>query len=573
MQEMKPQGKKIITGLFLQGRPDPITGQNMRGFADETGRVFYDDGVPYGNWRPATNPDEQYRFDVTDKIETPSGTAYGNPLTVLGGSTYIGETGNAVIPNEQGEITAKEVSSSINFEKTPRVYSDETSPTGYSLMSPDQLRNFSSSDWNKFIETGASYGKPVFKDGTPYEAGMSLLPPGTDTNRLTSLLQQLTQEEINSFTGSPLQGGAKAERVNALTSEIQGLLGGDATATNAFINQYSYRPAQLEIRQRLEASQNPDTSFSLSNVLNAGERLAKSVGPAIAAMAFAQYGLPALLGSSAAVGSGAAEAASLLDAAALAEGGVTAGMGAAANTGLPLGTVTLGGAAPTFTSNSMLSSLGLGAEASAPFTPAQGLPAGLFSTAPSSAGTALQLTLGDDLAALAKQYPNIPVEQLQSIAEINYGLNPTTAFDAANLAASGYTPATINQVLGYSYTPGELLGTGVESFVSPLSQVPQYPGDAQYIEQDLMEQARATNVPLGSPTSWDKGIPSALSVGNVLQGVRLASGLLSGGQPQPQQAPQQGGAQMRVPQGMVDYSGIYNLLSLQRPQNRFSLLG
>jgi hypothetical protein len=199
---------------------------------------------------------------------------------------------------------------------------------------------------------------------------------------------------------------------------------------------------------------------------------------------------------------------------------------------------TAGATAPTVapTGSSLLSYVGLGAEGAAPFTAAPGLASNLFTVAP-SVGTALPLSLGDDLAQLAQTYPNIPVEQLQSIAEINYGLNPTTAFDAANLAASGYNPATINQVLGYSYTPTELAGTGIESKA------------------------------LGLPS---KG----LTAGQALQGARLASGLLSGGQ---QQQPQQQMAQMPqqsiIPRGQVDYSGIYNLLNLQRAANPYSLLG
>lgn len=38
-----------------------------------------------------------------------------------------------------------------------------------------------------------------------------------------------------------------------------------------------------------------------------------------------------------------------------------------------------------------------------------------------------------------------------------------------------------------------------------------YPGDAQYEAQDIMEQARSTNVPSGSPTSWDTGTGLSLS--------------------------------------------------------------
>lgn len=135
----------------------------------------------------------------------------------------------------------------------------------------------------------------------------------------------------------------------------------------------------------------------------------------------------------------------------------------------------------------------------------------------------------------------------------------------------GYTGLDVGQ-MGPTY--GELGYTGYESFAPPVSQIPQYPGDSQYIEQDIMEQARATNVPSGSPTSWDTGVPSLLTPGMAIQAARVGMGLLSGGQQQQQQGmPQTMGTMNRMPQGAVDYSGIYNLLGLQRPQNRFSLLG
>ena len=58
-----------------------------------------------------------------------------------------------------------------------------------------------------------------------------------------------------------------------------------------------------------------------------------------------------------------------------------------------------------------------------------------------------------------------------------------------------------------------------------------------------------------------------------LQGLRSASGLL-GGRQQPQAIPQmQMGGRTQMPQGAVDYSGIYNLLALQRARNPNSLLG
>ena len=63
-----------------------------------------------------------------------------------------------------------------------------------------------------------------------------------------------------------------------------------------------------------------------------------------------------------------------------------------------------------------------------------------------------------------------------------------------------------------------------------------------------------------------------LSPGQALQALRGASGLL--GKQQPQAVPQmQMGGRTQMPQGAVDYSGIYNLLALQNRRNPNSLLG
>jgi hypothetical protein len=74
---------------------------------------------------------------------------------------------------------------------------------------------------------------------------------------------------------------------------------------------------------------------------------------------------------------------------------------------------------------------------------------------------------------------------------------------------------------------------------------------------------------LAAPSSF------SLTPGQALQGLRAASGLLGGRQqPQQQQMPQmQMGGRTQMPQGNVDYSGIYNLLALQRARNPNSLLG
>ena len=64
-----------------------------------------------------------------------------------------------------------------------------------------------------------------------------------------------------------------------------------------------------------------------------------------------------------------------------------------------------------------------------------------------------------------------------------------------------------------------------------------------------------------------------LSPSQALQALRGASGLLGKQQPQQQIPQMQMGGRAQMPQGEVDYSGIYNLLALQRARNPNSLLG
>lgn len=71
-----------------------------------------------------------------------------------------------------------------------------------------------------------------------------------------------------------------------------------------------------------------------------------------------------------------------------------------------------------------------------------------------------------------------------------------------------------------------------------------------------------------------KAAPTKISPMQAIQGIRSASGLLGGGQQQQQAYPQmQMGGRTQMPQGAVDYSGLYNLLATQRARNPNSLLG
>jgi len=119
------------------------------------------------------------------------------------------------------------------------------------------------------------------------------------------------------------------------------------------------------------------------------------------------------------------------------------------------------------------------------------------------------------------------------------GIDSMIAQDMASLAAKGYSEEAIAQAIAYSYTPAELAGTGLTSMANTLPA---------------------------------KGLTAAQAI----QGARMASGLLSGQQQQPQPQQQQmmiGGRQPNQYAG-VDYSGLYNLLQPRMAQrNPNSLLG
>jgi len=187
---------------------------------------------------------------------------------------------------------------------------------------------------------------------------------------------------------------------------------------------------------------------------------------AYTAAADAAIATGATLAEAEAAGAIAAASAEAAEAAALAEGGVTAGMAGAANTGLPVGTQTLGGT--------------VGATAG-------GAPIFDYSTEAT-------LTPGGNVVPAT----TLPTEM--------------AAIDA------------------------EIASAGAEAA---------------------------------------KALPMKISPFQAIQGIRSASGLLGGGQQQQAQAyPQmQMGGRTQMPQGAVDYSGLYNLLALQKPKNPNSLLG
>jgi hypothetical protein len=118
------------------------------------------------------------------------------------------------------------------------------------------------------------------------------------------------------------------------------------------------------------------------------------------------------------------------------------------------------------------------------------------------------------------------------------GMDSFLATDLSRLAAQGLSESQLNDIIGRSYSPKELAGTGIKSL-------------------NLANSTAATNL----------GIKDALGA------LKIGSGLL-GGQQQPTPQAAAPTPQSIVPRGQVDYSGILNLLQVPSPQrNMYSLLG
>ena len=124
--------------------------------------------------------------------------------------------------------------------------------------------------------------------------------------------------------------------------------------------------------------------------------------------------------------------------------------------------------------------------------------------------TADSFTAGGDLAQLMQSYPDLSQTQLEDILRINYGTDPMLSADAANLAKSGYDAATIDQVLGYSYSPTELAGTGINSSAldaassSSLSDTLKNINRARQLAKLLNQTPSQVNYKIPSSQDWLK---------------------------------------------------------------------
>lgn len=147
--------------------------------------------------------------------------------------------------------------------------------------------------------------------------------------------------------------------------------------------------------------------------------------------------------------------------------------------------------------------------------------------------------------------------------------------DAAALAEGGVTAgmgAAANTGLpAGTATLGGVVGGGAP-IVDYSSEVVLSPGGNYVPATTLPTEMAALDAEIAAAA---KAAPTKISPMQAIQGIRSASGLLGGGQQQQAQAyPQmQMGGRTQMPQGAVDYSGLYNLLATQRPQNPNSLLG
>lgn len=146
--------------------------------------------------------------------------------------------------------------------------------------------------------------------------------------------------------------------------------------------------------------------------------------------------------------------------------------------------------------------------------------------------------------------------------------------DAAALAEGGTTAG-----MGAAANTGLPFGTetlgGVVGGGAPITdysrEVTLTPGGNAVPATTLPSEMAAIDAEIAAAA---KELPKTISPMQAIQGIRSASGLLGGGQQQQQAVPQmQMGGRTQMPQGNVDYSGIYNLLALQRARNPNSLLG
>lgn len=159
------------------------------------------------------------------------------------------------------------------------------------------------------------------------------------------------------------------------------------------------------------------------------------------------------------------------------------------------------------------------------------------------------------------------------------GVSSIAAADAAALAASGIGEAAIAQNLAASYgtstfAPTVSAATGGAPIVDYSTEATLTPGGNVVPATTLPSEMAAIDAQIAAAgKEAAAALPAKISPMQAIMGARMATGLLGGGQQQPQIPQMQMGGRTQMPQGAVDYSGLYNLLALQRARNPNSLLG
>ena len=552
----------------------------LKGYVDKNGLLFKNDGTPvispFGGSQYKINTTPQKNSLGETVYKDPTGQLSYNPDSDIRG--YISSSGiGTIAPTASPEELRKQELANQGFRQ------ESNSPTGYVIGG-------SARDGS---------GTPVMPDGTPW-SGQSLLTVAKEPEKAAQLLQQIQQEYVNqSLVPGVGVGGDQAEKVNALQNEFTSLFP-DFNVAQGVLNQ-GYKQQEKAIEDYFEEQKNANNAMtgggsglSIGNILKTVGDLTLKVGPAIAGVALAAHGIPALLSSIAPA----------------AAGGAAAGAGAAGTVGSGLSAAELlavGGFAPTagsaasFAVPSLLGSAALTSGLSAPellavggFAPSVGSGAsfaapgiatgtGLLSGyAGASKGLLLPEMISGTVGSLSGAGSASGIAATQAAAGL--GIASGSALPAAGMAVGGL-PSTVGQLSAALPAPGSVGGAGAMSGqLAPGTILGSgLPGGGSIGASYALG---ANNLPatglLGQPIPASSigfgDIPSTVTAGlnispsDILKAAELGSQVL-GGQPQQPVAPV-ARPQSIIPRGQVDYSGILNLLQTRSPQrNIYSLLG
>jgi hypothetical protein len=530
--------------------PGSFTKENnsfVKGYIDKNGLVFNKDGTPLIS--PFGRGDEQYKIDPTPQknalgemvYSDPAGAMSYNARTNLQG--FLNSKGEPVIgPTANPENINKQIAANKIVELESKGFRRENaSPTGYVIGG-------SARDGS---------GTPVMPDGSPW-TGQSMLGVATDPQKAAQLLQQIQQEYANQSFGKAGIGGAQAEKVSALQNEFTSLFP-DFNVAQGVLNS-GYKQQQTAIDKYFEEQKNTGSGLSVGNILKTAGDLALKVGPAIAGVALAAHGIPALLssiapaaaGGAAAGGAGAAAAGSGLSAAELlAVGGFVPTAGSAASFTVPslLGGATLAGG--TGLTGGLGGSTGLLGGSGAAGLGGAGSASGIAAT---QAAAGLGVASGSALPAAGMAIGALP----STVGQLSAALPAPGSVGGAGMGLSA------------ELAPGTILGSGLPGGGSI--------GASYALGANGLPATNLLGTPIPASSIGISNIPETVTAGlnlsakDVLDIARLGSQALGGQQPQPQ-APANAPKSI-IPRGQVDYSGILNLLQARSPQrNPYSLLG